>query len=431
MNAPVRGLDAERAVLGAVLNDPAAWALVSDQLRTGDFADARHRAAWAAMGRLALSDRGIDLVTLKDELLRSMDLDAAGGPAYLAGLLDGMPRVGDAALQSWASIIREAAELRRIVATIDRLKLLADVGDKSAAELRDFAQSAFLSEAAPSPGDSFDSAALCRVATKELERLASAEAGLIGVPTGLTALDSMTGGLLPGQLVLVGARPSRGKSALCLQVAAAATAAGYVTQLVSLEMSPGEVGVRNACSEAGISATWVRGSGPKSAHWPRLGAALSRLAARPFHLEHMTIPTVPQIHARAKRVQAQHGLSLVIVDYLQLCKGAARAGMNRDQELGEVSRGLKAMARRLGVPVLVAAQLNRRVEDRAEGRPRLADFRECGSIEADADIALLLWWKDETGNDAEILVEKHRNGPTGSVRVRFNRDLARFEEVVR
>ncbi len=429
MNAPLRALEAERTVLGAVLVDPTVWHAVADRLQPGDFADARHRAAWAALSRLALAEKPLDLVTLKDALHATDDLATAGGPAYLASLLDGVPRFAESGVLAWAGIVREAAARRQVVARIDALKRLADSGEKTAAELLDQAQAAFLEVAAPARGGSFGPDELARIASRELERLALAPRGLVGVTWGLPGLDALTGGLQPGQLVVIGARPSRGKSSLGLQLAEAASGAGAVVMLASLEMGPEEVAVRRVCTEAGVSATWIRGDGADSRHWPRLTAGLARTVQRPLYVEDLTAPTVPQIHARAKRLQARAGLGLVVVDYLQLCRATtATRGGNRDQELGEVSRGLKAMARRLAVPVAVAAQLNRKAEERAEGRPHLADFRECGSIEADADVAVLCWWKSHAGDDAELLIAKNRNGPTGSVPVKFNRELARFEE---
>jgi replicative DNA helicase len=421
-------LEAERSVLGGVLVEPALWAAVADRVSTGDFADQRHRATWAALSRLLLAGTAVDLVTLKDALHATGDLATAGGPAYLAGLLDGLPRPSERGLQAWAAIVRDGSLRRQIVARIDRLKALADSGEKTAAELLDEAQAAFLEAAAPARGGSYGPDELAQLASRELERLALAERGLVGVTTGLAGLDALTGGLQPGQLVVIGARPSRGKSSLGLQVAEAAADSGAVAVVVSLEMAPEEVAVRRVCTEAGISAAWLRGDGADSRHWPRLTAAVSRTVRRPLYVEELTAATVPQIHARVKRLQARTGsLGLVVVDYLQLVRATTR-GANRDGELGEVSRGLKAMARRLGAPVVVAAQLNRKSEERAEGRPHLADFRECGSIEADADLAVLCWWRDATGDDAELLIAKNRNGPTGALAVRFNRELARFEE---
>ncbi|MCM2256574.1 MAG: AAA family ATPase [Vicinamibacteria bacterium] len=432
MSAPIpRALEAERTVLGAVLVDPTVWPAVADRLHAGDFADQRHRAVWTALSRLALADRPADLVTLKDALQATDDLATAGGPAYVAGLLDGVPRITEGGVTAWAGLVREAAQRREVVARIDALKRLADSGERSATELLDKAQATFLEAAAPARGGSFGPDELARIASRELERLALAPDGLVGVTWGLPGLDALTGGLQPGQLVVIGARPSRGKSSLGLQVAEAASGAGAVVMLASLEMGPEEVAVRRVCTEAGVSATWIRGNGANSRHWPGLTAGLARTVQRPLYLEELTAPTVPQIHARAKRLQARAGLGVVVIDYLQLCRATTiTRGANRDQELGEVSRGLKAMARRLGVPVVVAAQLNRKAEDRAEGRPHLADFRECGSIEADADVAVLCWWKSDTGDDAELLIAKNRNGPTGSVAVRFNRELARFEEAI-
>ncbi len=423
-------LEAERVVLGGVLVEPGLWAGVADRVSTGDFADQRHRATWAALSRLALAGTPIDLVTLKDALHATGDLSTAGGPAYLAGLLDGLPRPSESGLQAWAAIVRAGSMRRQIVARIDRLKAMADSGEKSAAELLDEAQAAFLEAAAPARGGSYGPDDLEKLARRELDRLALADRGLVGVTTGLVGLDAILGGLQAGQLVLVGARPSRGKSSLGLQVAEAAADSGVVSVVASLEMAAAEVAVRRVCTEAGLSATWVRGEGAESRHWPRLTSALSRTLRRPLYLEELTAATVPQIHARCQRLKARVGsLGLVVVDYLQLVRATAR-GATRDAELGEVSRALKAMARRLDVPVLVMAQLNRRSEERAEGRPHLADFRECGSIEADADVAILVWWKDQAGEDAELLVAKHRNGPTGTVAVRFNRELARFEELM-
>lgn len=435
MTALAAALGAERAILGAALVDPAIAEQAVALLAPSDFEDARHRVIAAAMGRLCDCRTSIDAVTVRGELERSGQLGAAGGVQYIAGLMDGLPRVSS--IEAWARSVREQSRLRALRSELDRLRDRLEEGDATPDEI--LAELDRLAVPGSLGGGILDRDEVGR----RTWELVDAEIGgrAIGIGTGLSSLDSRLRfrGWRPGQLVYVGARTSRGKSALLVQFAEAAAAASHRALVFSLEMTPEEVGARRLIAEAGVGLrslyAWSQAERDRTIE--KL-TKVAHILKRPFDFASPSVRTLGAIRAECIRAKAQGGLGLVVVDYL----GLVRQHANRDdrslyERTTAVSQGLKLLAIDLEVPVLAAVQLNREAtggRDRRERAPRptLATFRDSGAIEQDCDIALLIH-QDQTSDviqdgPVELLVAKQRNGWTGTIKLRWNGTCARFEE---
>ena len=422
--------EAERAVVGGVLVEPDAWSSVAHIVAPKHLDDPRHRLIWTAISGLIERGDGVDTISVKNALATTGDLGAAGGAAYLTDLVSGVPRTLN--LEDWGRIVRDRDKRRRFLAIWPGLRAKADSGT-AVEELINQAQAELLHLAAPGDGGHFDPEDVARAGEVLINETATATGGLVGIPSGLASLDKRAGGWRPGQYIVIGARPSCGKSALGAQMGIAAARAGHTVQFFSLEMTAQEIAMRSICQDAGVEIGRLRGAGQDQALWQDISLAWGRQSKLPFYVEELTRPTVAQIHARSMRLQARRGLGLVVIDYLQYLALNPRAE-TMNVAVGANSQGLKAVARQLGVPVIVLAQLNRRVEHREDKRPTLADLRDSGSIEADADIGLLIWRKGLDSSDpscrgeTELLLEKNRNGPRGSIPVWFDAGLVQFRE---
>ncbi|OLD37327.1 MAG: replicative DNA helicase [Candidatus Rokubacteria bacterium 13_1_40CM_2_68_8] len=436
---PPHNLDAERAVLGAVLLEGReTLPRVIEVLRASDFYTEAHRATYQAM--LALFDRGepVDLLTLTEELRRSDQLQFVGGPAALALLVE--QGSISAYLSSYTAIVRDMAVLRELIQTSSHIIAQAFEAKEDVQTLVDDAERKIFGLAERRlEGSALPIGKILRNTFEYIERLYERKEHVTGVATGFEKLDLETSGFQPSDFIIIAGRPSMGKTAFALNVAqhVGITLRGRVLVL-SLEMSAQQIVQRMLCSEAKVDSQAVRTGYLSSSDWHRLTAAAGRLSEASIFIDDSPGLTVLEARAKARRMKAEHGLDLLIIDYLQLMRG--RASMeSRQQEISEISRSLKALAKELNVPVVALSQLSRAVEARQarEFKPQLSDLRESGALEQDADVILFLYrpalYKEDLPPDerniAEVIIGKQRNGPVGTVRVVFLPQYARFENI--
>ena len=427
-------LDAERGILGAILLDNQSLHAALESLRTEDFFSDHHRRIFDGMIELGEAHKAIDLLTLTDELRRKGELETAGGAAYLASLVDGVPRVAN--VPHYARIVKEKSMMRHLVQTAHSIEQRALEAELGADEMLDTAESEIFRLAEDRVRQGFVTVKeLVQNNYARLEKLVSEGRTVTGLATGYHSLDEMTSGLQPAELVILAARPSMGKTALALNIAEnAAAVAGHRVALFSLEMSKEALLMRLLSSHARIDAHKFRTGHLNVDDRDKMAASLQELARAPVWIDDSSSATVVEMGAKARRLKNDKGLDLVIVDYLQLMTARGRFS-NRNEEVSSITRGLKAMAKELAVPVLVLSQLTRAPE-RDERRPQLADLRESGAIEQDADLVLFInrpgFYKpdapDEERNRAELIIAKQRNGPTGVLKFVFLHTYTRFEQ---
>ena len=431
-------LEAERSVLGAILLHNDAFNLAAEVLDSEDFYRDAHRRIFDKMA--VLSERGdaIDLVTLKEELGRTGEIDAVGGPAYIAALVDGVPRSTNVA--NYARIIKEKATLRKLIFSANKILAQAYEAEDEPELILDHAEHEIFAIAEGKIRDGFVSLAdLAKGSLDTIEKLHGRKDLVTGVPTGFTDFDDMTSGLQPSDLIIVAARPSMGKTSLVLNIAQhVGTKTGRTVGIFSLEMSKEQLFLRLLTGEARIDAHRLRGGFLGERDWGRLSQAIGTLGDAKIFIDDTPSIGVLEMRAKCRRLSAQHGLDLVIIDYIQLMQGRGRFE-NRTLELASISRSLKALAKELSIPVVVLSQLSRATESRADHRPQLSDLRESGALEQDADVVVFIYRedqyapKDEAPSDsqgiAELIIGKQRNGPTGVVKVAFIREYTRFENL--
>jgi replicative DNA helicase len=426
-------LDMERAVLGAILLRPDVLYDVADR-RPDDFFRDAHRRIFRHMLRLAEQKIQLDFGVLQDALARTHELETVGGPAYITALVDGMPRGSNAA--EHARIVCEKALLRQVIAAVQQISAEAFEEASNASEILDAAQARLHQIAARQvTGDIVDMPTLMAevVATIEARR---AHRGLVsGVPTGFTELDEITRGLQPEDLIVLAARPSVGKTSFAMNVIEyACIHAGRRAAAFSLEMGRQSLGLRLLASQARVNHHDLQTGYIRDEAWSRIANAMEHIGSSGIHIIDASSPTVFDIRARARRLQAAGGLDLIVIDYLQLMRGAQRAE-NKNLEVAEISRSLKAIARDLKVPILLLSQLSREPERRTNHRPQLSDLRDSGAIEQDSDVVLFLHREerydatDENRGVAEVIVSKHRNGPTALIKLAFHESFVRFDNL--
>ncbi|MEO6120865.1 MAG: replicative DNA helicase [Acidimicrobiales bacterium] len=433
---PPHDLQAEESLLGAMLLSRDAIVEAVDICTEADFYKPAHGHVFEAVCSLYSQGEPADPVTVADELRRAGLLDAIGGPAGLVSLQANTPAISNAA--RYGRIVEEHAILRRLIGVAGEIAELGysvpdDVSaavDQAEARVFEVAQRRSRDTVAPLRE-------LLESTLDRLEALFERGEAITGIPTGFTDLDERLAGLQPSNLIIVGARPSTGKTAFALNLLAhAATATNQPVLLFSLEMSHHEIAQRLLCAEARVDATRMRNGKLLESDWPKIQHAIGRLGEAPIFVDDNPNVTLLDIRGRARRLKSREGLGLVVIDYLQLMTGRGRAE-NRQVEVSEISRGLKILARELQVPVVALSQLSRGVELRADKRPVLADLRESGSLEQDADVVMFLY-RDELYNPespdrgtAEVIVSKHRNGPTGVARLAFLEHYTRFANMAR
>jgi replicative DNA helicase len=426
-------LDAERSVLGAILIHNEAFNLASQLIDSGDFFRDAHRRIFEKM--VALSERGqaIDFITLKEELSRTGELDGAGGPAYIASLVDGVPRATN--VEYYARIVKEKATLRNLIYAATKILANAYEADQESDLILDEAESAIFAVADDRLKAGFvPMSDLVKESFPKIEQLFEQKRLITGVPTGFVDLDEMTRGLQAGDLVIVAARPSMGKTSLVLNMSQhVATLPGQTVGFFSLEMSKEALFLRLLTSEAQIDSHRLMSGAIGQKDYGRISHALETLNAMQLYIDDTANIGVLEMRAKTRRLKAERGLSLVVVDYIQLMTGRGRFE-NRTLELASISRSLKGLAKELNVPVVVLSQLSRAPESRSDHRPQLSDLRESGALEQDADVVVLIYRDDVYNRDpnnpdagtAELIVAKQRNGPTGTVRLAFLREQTRF-----
>ena len=424
--------EAERTVLGAILVDNQAFNSAAEVLTRDDFYRDAHRRIFEGMATLAEKSEPIDLVTLKNELSRTQSLDAAGGVAYLAGLVEGVPRLEN--VLTWSRIIREASVLRNLIHASARIAQEATSAEDSADAILDRAEQAIFAiaerkiRAGLVPVKDF-----IKTTFESIEKLSQSKDAITGVPTGFIDLDRMTSGFQKGDLIILAARPAMGKTSFALNIArtAAQTTAEPVA-IFSLEMSKEQLVKRLIFAEARIESGLVTRGQLRDSDWGKLTTAWADLHKLPLFIDDASFLTPLELRAKCRRLKSEHGLGLIVVDYLQLMGSGGRVE-NRQQEISSISRSLKGLAKELEVPVLALSQLSRAPEARTDRRPQLSDLRESGAIEQDADVVMFIYrdhvYKptEENRGSAELIIAKQRNGPTDTVNLVFLREFTRFE----
>ncbi len=427
-------LDAERAILGGLLIDADALPRAREVLSPADFYRIGHVAIFEAMIALFEGNEPVDLLTLVRHLEASGQLEAAGGAAYLASLAEGVPTAAN--VVHYARIVKEKATVRRLIETATAIAGRAYEYEGDVESFLREAEQAIFKISEDRIRLSFLSAReAVRGAFRQIERLYERRELVTGVPTGFVDLDKKTAGLQPSDLVIVAGRPSMGKTAFCLNVARyAAVEAQVPVAIFSLEMSKEQIAFRLLGTEAKIEFGRLRTGALAREEWPRLTRAAGTLARAPIFVDDTPALGIAELRAKARRLKAEQKLGLVIVDYLQLLRGRADVE-RREQEISDISRSLKALAKELSLPVVALSQLNRQVESRGDRRPQLSDLRESGAIEQDADVIAFIY-RDEVYHPdttdkgiAEIIIGKQRNGPTGVVRLAFLDRFTAFENL--
>ncbi|MHB1710149.1 MAG: replicative DNA helicase [Acidimicrobiales bacterium] len=434
---PPHNLEAEESLLGAMLLSRDAISSAMEFCKPEDFYKQSHGHIFAAITSLFSQGEPADWVTVTEELRRRGLLETIGDPSVFVSLQANTPSSGNA--ENYAKIIEEHALLRRLVSVAGEITELGYSLPEDVSEVLDKAESLVYEVAQRRVVDSMTPLReLLGESLDHLEVLFNRGEAITGLATGYTDLDEQLAGLQPSNLIVVGARPAMGKTSFALgMVANAGIKLNKPVLLFSLEMSHMELTQRLLCSEAKVDATRMRTGRLHDADWTKIGNAISRMSEAPIFIDDNPNLTVMDIRARARRLKSREGLGLVVVDYLQLMTGRHGAE-NRQVEVSEISRGLKILARELEVPVVALSQLSRGLEMRQDKRPMLADLRESGSIEQDSDVVLFLY-RDEIYNPdsnenqgmAEIIVAKHRNGPTGVTRLAFIGQYARFDNMAR
>jgi replicative DNA helicase len=429
-------VDAERSLLGSILVNNENYYRVVEFLRPEDFYLDSHRVIFRNMTTLMENSRAIDLITLQDELLRAASLESTGGIGYLSGLLDGIPHLVN--IDHYIEIVRDKALLRQMINTAS--KTIAECFDQAepADAILDQAEQALFNLSEHRTKSGFVAVRdMHEEAQRLLTKLYEDKEMITGVPTGFTDLDRMTSGFQNGDLVILAARPSMGKTALALNVAEyVALKRSLPVGIFSLEMSKQQLLMRFLCAESLVDAHKVRTGYIGKDDFRQLIDALGSVTRAPLFIDDSSSLTIMEMRAKARRLKAEHGLSLLIVDYLQLMSGYGRVE-NRVQEISGISRGLKALAKELEVPIIALSQLSRAPEQRqGDHRPQLSDLRESGSIEQDADVVLFIYREEvykkdeETEGKADLIISKQRNGPIGTVKLAFLKQYTKFENLL-
>jgi len=428
-----QNLEAERSVLGAILLDPTSLSFVVPLLSQEDFFPDTHRRIYGAMLELSQRSAEIDVLTLKEELDRTGAVEKAGGSAYLTALVDGVPDVGN--VEHYARIVKEKSTLRRLIRAGQRIVREGVTGERSAEALLSEATGEIFDIAEGAVQGGFEAIGpIVRHNLDIIEEARGRQGMLSGLPTGFTELDRMTSGLQLTDLIVVAARPSVGKTSFALNVAQhVAFREGRAVGFFSLEMSKEQIGFRVLCSEADVDAKKVRDGYASKEAAVRLVTAQTRIAGANFWIDDSAALNVPEMRAKSQRLKREKGLDLLIVDYMQLMAGHGRFD-NRTQEVSMISRGLKLLAKELKVPIIALSQLSRQPEQRKGElrKPQLADLRDSGSIEQDADVVVFLYREElydketERKGIADVIIAKQRNGPTGDFPLVFLADHMTF-----
>src|SRR5215467_1643121 len=425
-------IESERSILGAILLDNSVCNQAIEMLRREEFFLDSHRRIYEKM--VALSERSvpIDLVTLSEELRRTSEFEQVGGATYIASLIDGVPRTDT--IEHYARLVKSKAMLRRLISASNQIIARCVEEEDEAPTIVDEAERLIFQIAEDSVRQGFRPVGeIARRRLEQIEQMAGRPEMITGVPTGFTDFDQMTSGLQRQDLIIIAARPSMGKTALALNMAQYAAKNGMVAGIFSLEMSAEQLVSRLLCSEARIDAHRLRTGYLNREEWARLADALRRLCETQIYLDDTPGLGVLEMRAKARRLKAEHGLDMLIIDYMQLMSGRGRVE-SRQQEVAQRSRDRKAMAKELYLPVVALSKLSRAPETRGgDHRPQLRDLRKSGAIEQDADVVCFIFReevynpRDDNEGKAEVIIAKQRNGPTGSINLVFLKQFTRFE----
>lgn len=433
---PPQNLDAEQSVLGGLMLDAAALDQVEDMITADDFYKPAHGRIFTVIKELHHRNEKADLLTVSNLLESRLELESVGGPAFLVSLLEKV--ISAANIQSYAKIIKEKSLLRRLIDTstgiIDRaltgeyhdIESFVDMAEAEIYKISETNATAGLVEAW----------SIVESSIKRIEELYKRKEDITGVASGFAGLDRLTAGMHPGELTIIAARPSMGKTAFSLNIAGhVALKLKKTVAYFSLEMGKDSVMTRMLAGEAKVSMGELRSGRIQDASWPRLIAAAGQLSEAPLYIDDTASISPFEIRARARRLKARHGLDLIMIDYLQMMSLKQRAE-SREREVAEISKALKGLAKELQVPVIALAQLNRSVDARGDRRPMISDLRESGSIEQDADVIMMLYREDyydkedpDKAGHAEVIIGKQRNGPTDTVKLRFDSKTNKFRDV--
>lgn len=437
---PPQNIEAEKSLIGSLLLDKEAINKVADSLEPEDFYSRAHQIIYAGMSRLFERQEPIDLLSLSNTLEETGQLETIGGIGYLTSLVNSVPTAAHVA--NYAKIVERKKILRDLIDTAHHIVGLGYQEDEDVEVLLDQAEQKLFSISQKSIQQTFEPLdKALHEAFERLDMLHKSDGAMRGISSGFYDLDNITAGFQKSDLIILGARPSLGKSTFALDIARnAAKASGLPIGIFTLEMSKDQVVDRLIASEASIS-LWKLRTGRLSSEgdgndFERIQVALDTLAKSNIFIDDASSPTVLQIRAMARRLQAERGLGLLIVDYLQLMQ-PSRAFDSSVQQITEISRNLKGLARELNIPVIAVSQLSRNSENRPDQRPKLSDLRDSGSLEQDADMVLLIYREDrvkkdtEKKNIAEIIVAKHRNGPIGSLELYFDEDTVSFKNLAK
>jgi replicative DNA helicase len=440
LRVPPHSIEAESSVLGGLLLDNGAWDRVGDLLAEGDFYRYEHRLIYAAMAALINASRPADVITVFEQLQSLGKAEETGGLAYLNALAQYVPSAGN--IRRYAEIVRERSILRKLVSASDEIatnafnpqgRPVAQILDESEQKIFNIGEEGSRMKRGFQAMDTLVVDLLDRV-----QEMADNPNDITGVPTGFYDLDRMTAGLQPGDMIVLAARPSMGKTAFAINIAEhVALNEGLPVAVFSMEMGAAQLAVRIVGSIGRIDQGHLRTGKLTDEEWPRLTEAIEKLRNISLHIDETAGLTASELRASARRLARQCGkLGLIVVDYLQLMSGSGGSDENRATELGEISRGLKMLAKELGCPVIALSQLNRSVEQRPDKRPMMSDLRESGAIEQDADIIMFIYRDEYYTKEAckepgvaEIIIAKQRNGPTGTVKLAFLKPLTRFENL--
>lgn len=423
--------EAEQSVLGACFKSGDAFPRALEVLEENDFYKSAHKKIFIVMRELFEANEPIDVLGIAERLRKRNELDGAGGIEYLSYLEDFVPTA--TAVVHHSKLIREKKILRDLIETATEIVTSSYNDNDDVDELLDRAeQSIFQISEKRSRRSFFELKEVLKANEASLEKLYGQPGMVTGVPTGFTDLDNMTSGFQPSDLIILAARPSMGKTSLALDMARYASLHHKApTAIFSLEMSKEQLGNRMLCAEARVNSSKLRTGYLANTDWPKLHSAAGKLSEAKLFIDDTPALSALDIRARSRRLAAEYPLGLIIIDYLQLMQARGRVE-SRQLEVSEISRGLKALAKELNVPVVALSQLSRAVESRTDKRPMLSDLRESGAIEQDADVVMFIY-RDEVYNPegdaagiAEILIRKQRNGPIGDIKLKFENQFTRF-----
>mgnify|MGYP001495044459 FL=1 len=434
---PPQNIEAEQAVLGAIFLEPESLLVASEILTPEDFYRVSHQKIFACMLSLNEDGKAVDIVTVTDELQAENQLENVGGISYLTELAGAVPTAAN--IEYYARIVSEKALLRRLIKTATDIARDGYEREDDVESLLAEAERKILEVSNRNRTGDFQSIRDILVKTYDyIELLHSRKGEVTGIPTGFSELDRMTAGFQKNDLIIVAARPSVGKTAFALNIATnVATKTDHNVAIFSLEMGAEQLVMRMLSSVGNINSQNLRTGNLTDEDWKKLTMAMGTLSNSGIFIDDTPGIRVADIRAKCRRLKQEHGLGMVIIDYLQLIQGNRRNVENRQQEVSEISRSLKALARELEVPVIALSQLSRSVEQRQDKRPMMSDIRESGSIEQDADIVAFLYRDDyydketENKNIIEIIIAKQRNGPTGTIQLAFAKEFNKFVNLER